>query len=150
MVKQITKDSIDITGDTYIKDQNENLCFTNPAKRQAWQDHYKNLLNTEFPRAEENLSPAYVVPVPAPFITKEEIVAVIGSMKNGKAPGPNGIISGMLKASLEISSEATTLLANVTIGEGKIPSEWNDSCITILFKGKGNYRGLKLTDHVLT
>lgn len=35
MVKQIRKDSIDITGDTYIKDENENLCFTNAAKRQA-------------------------------------------------------------------------------------------------------------------
>lgn len=41
LVKQIRKDSIDITGDTYIKDENENLCFTNAAKRQAWQDHYK-------------------------------------------------------------------------------------------------------------
>ena len=27
MVKQIRKDSIDITGDTYIKDENENLFY---------------------------------------------------------------------------------------------------------------------------
>ena len=76
-------------------------------------------------------------------------------MKNGKAPGPSGIVSEMLKASLETSGEVMTSLANAIIREERIPSEWNDSYILSLFKGKGsasalgNYRGLKLTDHVL-
>ena len=76
-------------------------------------------------------------------------------MKNGKAPGPSGIVSEMLKASLETSGEVVTSLANAIIREERIPSEWNDSYILSLFKGKGsasalgNYRGLKLTDHVL-
>ena len=72
-----------------------------------------------------------------------------------KAPGPSGIVSEMLKASLETSGEVITSLANAIIREERIPSEWNDSYILSLFKGKGsasalvNYRGLKLTDHVL-
>ena len=43
---------------------------------------------------------------------------------------------------------------NPMIGEGKAPTDWNDSIILSLFEGKGdafdwnNYRGLKLTDHV--
>ena len=36
-----------LLGNTYIKDENGNLCFTNATTRQAWQDHYKNLLNTK-------------------------------------------------------------------------------------------------------
>ena len=35
MAKQIRKDNKDIIGDTCIKDKNDNLCFTNAAKRQA-------------------------------------------------------------------------------------------------------------------
>ena len=84
------------------------------------------------------------------MITKEETVAAIRSMKNGKAPGPSGIVSEMLKASLETSGEVITSLANAIIREERIPSQWNDSYILSLFKGKGsasalgNYRGLKL------
>ena len=49
MAKQIRKDNKDIIGDTCIKDKNDNLCFTNAAKWQAWKDYYQNLLHTEFP-----------------------------------------------------------------------------------------------------
>ena len=61
----------------------------------------------------------------------------------------------MLKASLETSGAVITSLVNVIIRGVRIPSEWNDSYILSLFKGKGsasalgNYRRLKLTDHVL-
>ena len=155
MANQIRKDNKDIIGDTCIKDKNDNLCFTNAAKRQAWKDYYQNLLNTEFPWSEDDLPPIDAVLGPPPLITKEETVAAIRSMKDGKAPGPSGIVSEMLKASLETSGEVITSLANVIIREERIPSEWNDSYILSLFKGKGsasalgNYRGLKLTDHVL-
>ena len=155
MAKQIRKDDKDIIGDTCIKDKNDNLCFTNAAKRQAWKDYYQNLLNTEFPWSEDDLPPIDAVLGPPPFITKEETVAAIRSMKNGKAVGPSGIVSEMLKASLVTSGEVITSLANAIIREERIPSEWNDSYILSLFKGKGsasalgNYRGLKLTDHVL-
>ena len=155
MAKQIRKDNKDIIGDSCIKDKNDNLCFTNAAKRQAWKDYYQNLLNTEFPWSEDDLPPIDAVLGPPPLTTKEETVAAIRSMKNGKTPGPSGIVSEMLKASLETSGEVITSLANAIIREERIPSEWNDSYILSLFKGKGsaaalgNYRGLKLTDHVL-
>ena len=60
-----------------------------------------------------------------------------------------------MEVSLETSSEAITLLTNTIIREQRIPSEWNDRYIINLFKGRGsasihgNYRGLKLTDHVV-
>ena len=61
----------------------------------------------------------------------------------------------MLKASFDICSELIANLANSIVRENAIPSEWDDSFILNLFKGKGeaidrgNYRGLKLTKHVL-
>ena len=46
-------------------------------------------------------------------------------------------------------------LITATVKHGKIPEDWEMSFILNLFKGKGdaldrgNYRGLKLTEHVM-
>ena len=67
--------------------------------------------------------------------------------KTGKAAGPSGIVAEMLKASGD--------LANDMVRNGVIPSEWEGSFIINIYKGKGdalergNYRGLKLLDHVM-
>ena len=48
-----------------------------------------------------------------------------------------------------------TSLANAIIAEKKLPEDWDLSYIINLYKGKGNalergnYRGLKLTEHCL-
>ena len=61
----------------------------------------------------------------------------------------------MLKASFDICSELIANLTNSIVRENAIPSEWDVSFILNVFKGKGeaidrgNYRGLKLTEHVL-
>ena len=76
-------------------------------------------------------------------------------MKNGKATGPSGVVAEMLKAAPDICCKTIADLMNATIHEGTVPADWNDTIIVSLFKGKGdvldwsNYRGLKLTDHVL-
>ena len=76
-------------------------------------------------------------------------------MKNGKAPSLSGVVTEMLKLSSDICSELTADLTNSTVRENKMPSEWDDSYIISLFEDKcetldrGNYRGLKLTEHVL-
>ena len=76
-------------------------------------------------------------------------------MKLGKAPGPSGVVTEILKASSNVCSEMIANLTNSIIRDNTIPSEWNDSIIISLYKGKGealdrgNYRGLKLTEHIL-
>ena len=61
----------------------------------------------------------------------------------------------ILKVSSNVYSELIRDLTNSIIHENKMPSEWDDSFIISLFKGKGealdraNYQGLKLTEHVL-
>ena len=59
-------------------------------------------------------------------------------MKVGKAPGPSGIVVEMIRAASDM-------------GTSMIPSDWEQSFIVCLYKGKGdalergNYRGLNLT-----
>lgn len=65
----------------------------------------------------------------------KKIVAVIRSMKTGKAYGPSGITSKMLKTSVETSSETKKGREKREFStEGIIPSKWNDSYIINLFK----------------
>ena len=76
-------------------------------------------------------------------------------MKYGKAAGPSGIIAEMLKASGEEGIELMRQLCEEVFSNGVIPSDWEESTILNLYKGKGdaldrrNYRGLKLTDQVM-
>ena len=65
------------------------------------------------------------------------------------------VVTEMLKASSDICSKMIVDLTNSIIRDNTMPNEWNDSIIVSLYKGKGealyrvNYRGLKLTEHIL-
>ena len=92
---------------------------------------------------------------PPPLVTWEMVEKSISKMKLGKAPGPSGVVTKMLKASSDVCSEMIADLTNSIICDNTMPSEWNDSIIISLYKGKGealdrgNYWGLKLTEHIL-
>ena len=92
---------------------------------------------------------------PPPPVTKDLIRKALRKMKCGKAAGPSGIIAEMLKAAGEVGIELLTELTEVVFCNGVIPTDWQESFILNLYKGKGdalergNYRGLKLTDQVM-
>ena len=75
----------------------------------------------------------------------------ISQMKAGKAPGPSGIVVEMIRAAGDMIRD----LAVAIIRDGKVPSDWEQSFIVCLYKGKGdalergNYRGLKVTEQVM-
>ena len=60
-----------------------------------------------------------------------------------------------MKASADTGARLVADLANDMVRNGVIPSDWEDSFIINIYKGKGdalergNYRGLKLLDHVM-
>ena len=76
----------------------------------------------------------------------------ISQMKAGKAPGPSGIVVEMIR---DMGASMIRDLAVAIIRDGKVPSDWEQSFIVCLYKGKGdalergNYRGLKLTEQVM-
>ena len=76
-------------------------------------------------------------------------------LKAGKAPGPSGIVVEMIRAAGDMGASMIRDLAVAIIRDGKVPSDWEQSFIVCLYKGKGdalergNYRGLKLTEQVM-
>ena len=83
------------------------------------------------------------------------VVKAITKMKTGKAAGPSGIVAEILKASGDTGARLVADLANNLVRNGVIPSDWEDSFIINIYKGKGdalergNYRGLKLLERVI-
>ena len=76
--------------------------------------------------------------------------------KAGKAPGPSGMVVEMIRAAGDMGASKIRDLAAAIICDGKVPSDWEQSFIVCLYKGKGyaldrgNYHGLKLTEQVMT
>ena len=91
-------------------------------------------------------------PIP---ITIDMVKKAISQMKAGKAPGPSGIVVEMIRAAGDMSASMICDLAAAIIRDGKVPSDWEQSFIVCLYKGKGkaletgNYHGLKLTEQVM-
>ena len=79
----------------------------------------------------------------------------ISQMKADKAPGPSGIVVEMISAAGDMGASMIRDLAVAIIRDGKVPSDWEQSFIVCLHKGKGdalergNYRGLKLIEKVM-
>ena len=91
-------------------------------------------------------------PIP---ITIDMVKKAISQMKADKAPGPSGIVVEMIRAAGDMGASMIRDLAAAIIRDGKVPSDWEQSFIVCLYKGKGdalergNYRGLKLTEQVM-
>ncbi|KAJ4427938.1 hypothetical protein ANN_23948 [Periplaneta americana] len=88
-------------------------------------------------------------------ITKQEIMEVIRTSKDQKAPGPDQICNEHLKAAAPTMIEAWTALLNECLRQGRIPTKWRTSKIKMLYKGKGDagnpnsYRGIALENTLL-
>ena len=125
------------------------------SKQKAWLEHYEKLLNVEFDWDPDHLSYQSSVEGPPIPITTDMVKKAISQMKAGKAPGPSGIVVEMIRAAGDMSTSMIRDLAVAIIRDGKVPSDWEQSFIICLYKGKGdalergNYHGLKLTEQVM-
>jgi hypothetical protein len=87
--------------------------------RDRWKEYFDQLLNEEFDWDRRNLTEAGVVCGPSEEISEEEVFNAVGAMKNGKAGGPSGVVSEMLKASGSEGIRWMTTLFNKIISEGR-------------------------------
>ena len=89
------------------------------------------------------------------LIDKDMVRKSISKMRNGKAAGPSGVLSEMVKATGKAGVGMITDLLNQIIIEGVIPAEWKLRTVINCYQGKsgslerGNYRGVKLTVQIL-
>ncbi|GFS10737.1 endonuclease-reverse transcriptase [Elysia marginata] len=122
-----------------IRNKEGQLLTSEFEKEACWTEHFHEILNWQAPEtepiileAEEDLDVVTTVP------TRQEIMRAIKSLKNNKAPGPDGLNAELFKADPELAWK-----------EKKIPEEWNEGVIIKIPK-KGNlsdcnnWRGITL------
>ena len=86
------------------------------------------------------------------LISEEEVAAAFKGLKIGKAAGPTGVVSEMMKATSGFGSRWMTDLINNIVKEGCIPDDWRKSILVPVYKGKGDprvcgsYRDIKLLE----
>ena len=131
------------------------MSMSEDSKQKAWLEHYQRLLNVEFDWNPDHLSYQPLVEAPPIPITIDMVKKAISQMKAGKAPGPSDIVVEMILAAGDMGAFMIHDLATAIICDGKVPSDWEQSFIVCLYKGKGNalergnYRSLKFTEQVM-
>ena len=155
LANQMRKENVDVVGDKPVKNDTGEMSMSKEAKQNAWAEHYERLLNVEFDWEPDHLSnepPLEGPPIP---ITIDMVKKAISKMMSGKAAGPSGIVVEMIKAAGDTGATMIRDLATAIIRDGKVPTDWEESFIVCLYKGKGdaldrgNYRGLKLTEQAM-
>ena len=83
IAKQMRRQNQDICGDMPVRNRQGELCLDESARLQAWVEHYRGLLNVEFPWDEDALPDAPPVEDCAPEFTGKMVKAAFNMMKCG-------------------------------------------------------------------
>ena len=116
------------------------MSVNDDSKQKAWFEHYQRLLNAEFDWDPNHLSDESPVEGPPIPITIDMVKKAIFQMRAGKAPGPLGIVVEMIRAAGDMGASMIRDLAAAIIRDAKVPSDWEQSFIVCLYKGKGGAR----------
>ena len=83
-----------------------------------------------------------------PIVTKEEVVLASRRLKNGKAPGPDGIPPEVVKIVAKINPTFMASIYNNVMTKGAIPKEWKSATLILIPKpGKSqSFRPICLID----
>jgi hypothetical protein len=126
-----------------------------PVPLTEWETHFGRLLNPD------GRTPELDLPATQDADEKEaawfnqpfsqiEVHRAMSSLKEKKAAGPDRVTNEHLKASVSLLLPLWTLLMNVCLSLGTLASQWRQSVVIALYKGKGptnepgNYRGIAL------
>ena len=154
LTNQMRKENVDV-GYKPVKNDTGEITMSEEAKQNAGAEHYERFLNVEFDWGPDHLSNELPLEGQPISITIDMVKKAISKMKSGKAAGPSGIVVEMIKAAGDTGATMIRDLATGIIRDGKVPTDWEESFIVCLYKGKGdaldrgNYRGLKLTEQAM-
>lgn len=87
-----------------------------------------------------------------PLFSEEELGVAVASLRNHKAPGPDGIPPEALKAAHRASPELLLRMYNACLTTGTFSKRWKTSRLVLISKGKGevnapsSYRPLCMLD----
>ena len=119
-----------------MKNDAGEMSMSDGSKQKAWLEHYQRLLNAEFDWDPNHLSDELPVEGPPIPISIDMVKKAVCQMKAGKALGPSGIVE-MIRAAGDMGGSMIRELAAAIICDGKVPSDWEQSFIVCLYKGKG-------------
>ena len=118
-----------------------------------WNQYFSHLLNTPSSIAQDALDRIVSLPehssldVPP---TIEEVAAAVSEMRNGKAPGSDGIPAEIYKHGGDALLHCLHALFKFVWQDEEVPQEFKDAAIVPIYKKKGdrfdcgNYRGISL------
>ena len=153
IAKQMAKEAQDACGATCVKDENGNIAADQEEVKNIWRRYFERLMNTEYEW--DGVVESDLVEGPRPRIAKDEVSESLKRAKAGKAAGPSGVAVEMIQASGEFGDQWLTDLFNAILDEGRIPTDWMNSILVPLFKGKGDplvcgsYRAIKLLEQAM-
>ncbi|PIK44249.1 putative pendrin-like [Apostichopus japonicus] len=123
-----------------IEDKQGRLLTTEAEQEARWADHFCEVLNRPPPtieaviqEAEDDLDVSSTPP------TKEEVIAAIKSLKNGKAPGSDNLNAELFKADPEIAGKILLPLFTAIWERKAVPDDWSEGVIVKLPK-KGSLK----------
>ena len=151
VAKQLKKEKSDVVGVGCIRNGVGKLCFDEIERGEVWKKHMEKIMNEEY-SWDENVE-ANCVYGPVMRIAEIEVWNAMKDMKMGKAAGMTGITAEHFLASGAIGVQVVTELCNRVLDGGKMPTDWNESVLIPIYKGKGDtrecgsYRGVKLLEH---
>ena len=146
----MAREGRDVISVCCMKNDAGNVVSDADGMKNIWRKYMVKLLNVENDRDGEVDCPE--VMGPHCLISEEEVAAAIKGLKIGKAAGPTGVVSEMIKAAGGFGSRWMTDLINNIVKEGCIPDDWRKSILVPVNKGKGDplvcgsYRAIKLLE----
>ena len=147
---QMAREGRDVISVCCMKYDVENVVSDADGMKNIWRKYMEKLLNVENYWDGEVDCPG--VTGPCCLISEEEVAAAIKGLKIGKAAGPTGVVSEMMKAAGGFGSRWMTDPINNIVKEGCIPDDWRKSILVPVYKGKGDplvcgsYRAIKLLE----
>ena len=90
--------------------------------------------------------------IEVPKFSERELSTAVKSMKNGKAPGPDGLPAELLKAIARTQPSLLLDMFNSCLRSGIFPARWKTARLVLISKGKGkadspfSYRPLCMLD----
>ena len=135
---------------TPIVDRQGRLLTTEAEKEARWVEHFNEVLNRPPPTTEAEVQyPDTDLDVSTAPPEKEEIIAAIRSLKNGKSPGQESLNAELFKAEPGFAAQVLQPLFATIWEEKQLPDGWTEGVIVKIPK-KGalsncnNCRGITL------
>jgi len=112
-------------------------CISDNETLERWREHIETALNHPVATSSTELDEADTAAATDPLTsvdepTLDEVVAAIRKLKNGRAPGPDGISAELLKFAIPpVARELHSIFLSVW-RTGHVPSDWKDGIIVTL------------------